>query len=205
MIDLVFIQDLQLLTKNAEKFEVTTYIIAKEFTTKKEIQQLKEQTKKQKFPFLICAIPKDPQKTNELHTTADLIAMRGGNPQKNKQAVDTKNNTLLISPEQGTKPATDTAIARTSKQKNIPIAFLFSDYQKQKNTTHATLIRNTTQTTELLKKFNTNPLFFSGATNENELKKPKDLTFWAKTLGTEPDKAKKTNIEFEKKLRGTKK
>ncbi|MBS3062335.1 MAG: hypothetical protein J4203_00540 [Candidatus Diapherotrites archaeon] len=113
----------------------------------------------------------------------DFLAVRGGSVEANKFAVSTKGVDFLFMPCDSGKLSFDTAIARLSAENNVPVAVSFADFLRCNGRKRSLLLKNYFMVVKLLKKFQANALFFSGASKPEELRAVKDLAAFAVLLG----------------------
>ncbi|MBN2127255.1 MAG: HDIG domain-containing protein [Candidatus Diapherotrites archaeon] len=175
MIDLVFFDDLELLQEKAKELGITTYIIAKKFSSANELFEFNKLIALSDFDFRSCAVldEVDYRKLAAFKDKADFIAVSGGTIELNKFAVQRKEIDLLLNPVTDSFPAVDAAIARESKEKNTPFCFNASYFNSLSKLKKAYYFKNALTAVKLINKFKGNALFFSCARNEKELINPK--------------------------------
>lgn len=185
MIDLVFFDDLKVLKKYSREFGTDNYIIAKNFKSERELQELKEKIKREKLSFTICKILEkaNSKELNLFNGKADFIAVRGGTPELNKFAVSSRGVDLLLQPINSGKLGFDVGIARIAAENNVPVAFLFSPYLNATPFQRSMVFKNSFLAVKLMLRFRANALFFSGANEGGELRAVKDLSSFAVLLG----------------------
>lgn len=202
MIDLVFFNEkLFELKKIAEiegKLGNGTTILAKNFSSEKELSELKEKIKKIEYDFRLChlMLSPEPRELNKFRGKTEFIAVLGGNVTLNKFAVSTKGIDFLLQPCNEGPLTFDTAIAQTAVDNRIPIAFCFSQFLESEGAKRSSLFRNYFFTAKLLQKFKLNCLVFSGAKYCEQTRSIKNLSCFLVLLGFTKEQAERFTERF---------
>jgi uncharacterized protein len=177
MIDLVLFDDLQLLQKKAIELNINCFIIAKEFSSLNELNELNKRINEMDFDFKTCFLLSEVnyKKLNLFKDKVDFIAVQGGSIELNKFAVQRKEVNLLLNPVTEFFPSIDTAIARESKEKNTPMCFSANYFNSLSKLKKAYFFKNALIAVKLINKFKGKALFFSCARKEKELIKLNDF------------------------------
>ncbi|MBI2530083.1 MAG: hypothetical protein HYW05_02990 [Candidatus Diapherotrites archaeon] len=185
IIDLVFYSDLQSLKRHAKLLGIDAIIIAQSFKSQRDIDSLRAEIKKSKFPFYICHLLGEPNQNDAklFRGKADFIAVIGGSANANKFAVSSNFVDFLIAPAGYGKNEFDTAIAQIASDNQKPIAIPFSQFLNSGGFQRSMLFKNYLFAVKIMKKFRLNALFFSGAKKEGELRAPQDFSAFANLLG----------------------
>src|SRR3989338_7564206 len=185
ILDLVFYSDLQSLKRNAKLLGIDAIIIAQNFRSQRDIDALRAEIKKSKFPFYICHLLGEPNQNDAklFSGKADFIAVLGGSANLNKFAVSSNFVDFLIAPAGYGKNEFDTAIAQIASDNQKPIAIPFAQFLNCSGFQRSMLFKNYFFVVKIMKKFRLNALFFSGAKKESELRAPQDFASFANLLG----------------------
>jgi len=182
--DIVLFDDLKQLSRARKRLGISCFIIAKEFKSIEELQELKEKAGNIKN-FRTCMLVKQAnEKTiKKFFAKADFIAVFGGNVSKNKFAVSSKQVDFLIAPCTIEKASIDTAIMRIAKENNVSIVFPFREFAIATEFQQSQLLKHYLLVAKLCKRFMVKLLVFSLAKNERELKTKKELMDLGKAIG----------------------
>ncbi len=193
MVDLVFFDDLKELKKYGKELDNDKIIIAKNFKDEKELKELKGKIKKESQNFRICKVLEKPdsKELNMFKGKADFIAVMGNSTELNNFAVSARGVDFLLQPVGSGKLEFDSAIARGAAERNVPIAFLFSEYLGAGPFKRTMLFKNSFLAVKLMKRFRANALFFSGAGGVDGLRAVNDLSSFAVLLGFSPEQGKR--------------
>ncbi len=185
IIDIVFHSDLQALRRNAKLLGIDAIIIAQSFKSQRDIDALRAEIKKSKFPFYICHLLGEPNQNDAklFRGKADFIAVVGGSANMNKFAVSSNAVDFLIAPAGNGKNEFDTAIAQIASDNQKPIAIPFAQFLNCSGFQRSMLLKNYFFVVKIMKKFRLNALFVSGAKKESELRAPGDFASFANLLG----------------------
>ncbi|MEW6294927.1 MAG: RNase P subunit p30 family protein [Candidatus Diapherotrites archaeon] len=196
MFDLVFfserISDLKAIAETESRLGNNTVILAKNFHSEKELNELKEKIKGINFKFKLCHLitAPEPKELNKFKGKA-LVAVLGGNVTLNKFAVSTKGIDFLLQPCNEGQLSFDTAIAQTAADNGIPIAFAFSQFLEMEGVRRRALFRNYSFTSRLIRKFKLECMMFSGAKGLGQMRSIKDLTSVLVLLGFTREQAER--------------
>jgi len=196
MIDLVFfnerIFDLKAIAETESMLGNSAVILAKNFSSEKELKELKEKIEREKFDFRPCHLitALEPKELNKFKGKA-LVAVLGGNVTLNKFAVSTKGIDFLLQPCTEGPLSFDTAIAQTAEDNGIPIAFTFRQFLEMEGMKRSFLFRNYSFTVRLIKKFKLDCLIFSGAKFYDQMRSIKDSTSLLVLLGFTREQAER--------------
>ena len=181
MNDLVFYNNslnLNELIQTAKSLNTKTIILAKNFHSIKEAEELQKKLSVYKFDFKLChlMLSSNPKQLNQFKNKIELVAVLGGNPELNKFAVSSKQIDFLLAPVTFGRLSVDTAIARTAAENEKLVVFLFSDFLNFQGMKRMQLFRNAFFSMKLFKKFKVSTAIFSGAEYVDELRAVEDLS-----------------------------
>jgi len=185
--DLILLEkysDLNELKEKAERLGNNALILAKTFS-KEELKKLNEKIKQEKFAFFTCHVldKTDARELNDFKNSADFIAVKGSSIELNKFAASQKKVDFLLHPFSKEKLTFDTGTAQLAKNNEIKIAFLFNEFNSVQGFQRSQMLKNAFFTVKLLKKYELNALFFSGARSLNEFRAVKDFISLSELLG----------------------
>ncbi len=185
IVDMVFYDNLPELRQYAKLLGINAIIIAQNFKSLRDIDALRAEIKKSKFPFYICHLLGGPDQNDAklFRGKADFIAVVGGSANTNKFAVSSNFVDFVIAPVGYGKNEFDTAIARIAFDNQKPIAIPFAQFLNCSGFQRSMLFKNYLFVVKIMKKFRINALFFSGAKKESELRATKDFASFANLLG----------------------
>ena len=141
---------------------------------------------------------------SRVYTFKDFMIVVGGDDKKNRAAVENKDVDILLSPEKTRKKDfmsyRDSGLNQvlcTLASKNH-IAFGFSFHDVLVSDDRKSLLGKMMQNVRLCRKYTVSMVLLSGATQELEMRAPKDLVSFGISLGMTPEEAK-CALCFEKK------
>jgi len=147
--------------------------------TEKELAELKEKLKKEKFPvrFFTCYLlyKSSSKELNKFKGKADFIGVVGGAVSVNKFAVSSRQIDFLFAPCSYGRLTFDTAIARTAKQNKTEILIPFLQFLDAGHSSMVSLSKNYSFMLKLARKFKLNVSVVSFAGNLAELRSMEDL------------------------------
>lgn len=176
------LHELALAEKKLENKEV---VLCKTFS-EKELSELKEKIKKQKFSvkFFAChlLVKSNSKELNKFKNKTDFIGVLGGNVSVNKFAVSSKKIDFLLAPCNEGRLTFDTAIARTARENKTEILIPFSQFLNSSYSKRVSLTKNYSFMLKLSKKFKLNTRVVSFAKDFSELRSIEDLESFKKFL-----------------------
>ncbi|MDO8538179.1 MAG: RNase P subunit p30 family protein [archaeon] len=196
MNDLVFYHNslnLNELIQTAKSLNTKTIILAKNFHSIKEAEELKKKLASFKFDFKLChlMLSSNSKQLSQFKNKTDFVAVLGGNVELNKFAVSSKQIDFLLAPVTFGRLSVDTAIARIAAENEKIVIFLFSDFLNSFGLKRMQLFRNAFFSMKLFKKFKVSASIFSGAEYSDELRAVEDLSVFLELLGLNEKQARK--------------
>jgi len=183
--DLILFDDSEEITKLGKELGCAEYIVAKDFSSAKEVEVVKAKG------FLTCKlVTKNLDKESRAYKgKADFVAALPKDVSFVAQAVNSKAIDFLVQPFSKNEVIFDSAAARLCAEKNKPVFFLFSEFLNTRDKDRALLMKNTMLSSSFMIKRKTKFGVFSGARNDNELRSPKDLSYFATLFGFSQEQA----------------
>ena len=196
MNDLVFYHNslnLNELIQIAKSLNTKTIILAKNFHSIKEAEDLRKKVSSYKFDFKLChlMLSSNSKQLSQFKNKVEFVAVLGGNVELNKFAVSSKQIDFLLAPITFGRLSVDTAIARIAAENDKRIIFLFSDFLNSFGLKRMQLFRNAFFSMKLFKKFKVTSSIFSGAEYLDELRSLEDLSVFLELLGLNEKLARK--------------
>jgi len=207
-IDLVFLtesfNDLKQIKELSAKLGNNSVILAKNFSSEKELLEWKEKAKNlsgEKFKFAFCHLISKPD-SKELGkiNSAEFFAVFGGTIQSNKFAVSSKKIDFLLSPCGNEKLSFDTGIAQDAKDKGTIIGICFSQFLEANSFSRTILMKNYSFTSKILQKYALPCSVFSGAKSLNQLRSAEDLVSMLAFFGFKGEKIAEARKKFFEKI-----
>jgi len=133
----------------------------------------------------------------KLRKSVDIIVVKGGDLEVNRQAVETPYVDVLIQPwgdpinKLRNDPGFNHIMAKLAKKNSVFIDFNITDLIKSHKKTRVKLYSHMMKVAKLVKKYNTPFILSSGAISEWDMRSPSDLKSFGKILGFEDSHIKK--------------
>ncbi len=177
MFDLVFFSDLKAVFETTKKLKQKEVIIAKRFSSGKELLDFVQKSKKEKLAIKFCYLLEKPDEKIdcEIESLSDFFGCVGGTVSANKNAVASKRIDFLFQPVGTQRFEFDSALANTARDSNVSIAVLFSDFLNASQRDLISLFRNYFLLSKICKKAGVPLVVFSGAHKPEEMRAQPDL------------------------------
>lgn len=188
--DLVLFDDLQSISKMAKELGCSNYVIAGDFPSPKEADELKKRFQQNKeLNLKTCKIFSTPSKEIAAYKgKADFTAFFPRDISSLNFAVNCRDIDLIIHPFSKNELLLDSASARIVAEREIPIAFLFSEFLVLEERERSLLMKNAMISAQFMQKFGCKAFFFSGARKAQDMRVPEDLAFFAELFCFEKQK-----------------
>ena len=140
---------------------------------------------------------------SKIYNFNDFKIIEGGDDDKNRKALENRNTDILLSPEKtrnkdfmhSRDSGLNQVLCKIAKKNEIAIGFNFNEVLISKN--RHLILGKMMQNVKLCRKYKVNMIIISGANDEMEMKMPKDLISFGKTIGKTAEEAKKA-LNFKK-------
>ena len=188
--DLVLFDDLPSIGKMAKELGCGNYLIARDFPSPKEADELKRRFGQNKeLNLKACKIFCAPSKEISAYRgKADFTAFFPRDISSLNFAVNCKDVDLILHPFSKNELLLDSASARIAGERGIPIAFLFSEFLVLEERERSLLMKNAMISAQFMQKFDCKAFFLSGARKAQDMRAPEDMAFFAELFGFEKEK-----------------
>ncbi len=161
----------------------------------KIITQMKKSRGFEVFPGIELEVknPRDLRKlARGMRKRAELIAVRGGNLEINREALSIPEVDVLLSPWSGRRdPGINHILAKLGKDNNTAVGFEFRELLYSYGNRRAGVFSSMLRAAKLVKKYKTPFVITSGALSEWDLRSPSELISFGRLLGFQDREIKK--------------
>ena len=191
------------IAKRAKLLGFKGICFAEYFKNEKQINQLKQEIKKisqkEKINIFLGFEAKNTaelKKLKDIRKKYDVLLVRGGDPELNRKAVETKQVDILTHPELDQRDSgLNHVLAKIAHKNNVAIEINFRQILQSYKGTRSHILEKMATNIKLCKKYKVPIIICSGAVSHLQLKDPLVLMSMSTLLGLDLKEAKKAISE----------
>ena len=197
------------IAKRAKLLGYKGFCIVENYKMKNNIEKLKKEiseiSKKEKIEILLgfeATNEKELNKLREIRKEYDILVAKGGNPNFNRKAVETKEVDILSHPEKDSKKDSgfNHIMAKLARKNNVAIEINFREIMQCYKKSRVSVLHKIQSNVKICKKYKCPLILTSGALSHLHIKDPIVLTSMGTMLELNLNDSKKTLSDIPKQI-----